>query len=276
MKSIFSLSIAFTWLAAGSFTLAGTIDYGSRTSSSFDFLEINEVSSWNTYLGGNATNPVASPILLGNTLTFSPFTSLQVSTASATNSPGQASDHASTIFGFKVRAKTDQTIKQLKLDISGNYDLFSVNLGGSVPSMAIVDIGAKLELKLFGVNGSPYGPATTKQFNVVINPSSVTASAGGTQIVSSPDGFWTGTWSGAVVNGVFSQDLATIFDIPSMDITELGVSFTPDLDAFRSISDQNSASVFLTNANFAVIPEPSTSALASVGLLALLRRRRRS
>lgn len=276
MKSIFSLLIAFTWLAAGSLTLAGTINYGSRTSSSFDFLEINEVSSLNTYLGGNATNPVSTPVVLGNTLTFSPNTSLQVSTASIASSSGNATDHASTAFGFKIRAKTGQTIDQLKIDMTGTYNLFSVNLGGSTASMAVVTINIPMTLQLFGVDGAVYAPATQLGFNLTVTPSSVTASSNGIGNVVSPSGIWTGSWDGAQVNGTFTKDLSTIFNIPSMDITELLVTVTPDLNTFRSISDQNSASVFLTNASFAVIPEPSTSALASVGLLALLRRRRRS
>jgi len=269
-------AIAFLCIGTFSNSFSGTISYGNRTSSSYDFLEIQEVSSLGTYLGGNATNPVSTPVVLGNTLTFSPNTSLQVSTASIASSSGNATDHASTAFGFKIRAKTGQTIDQLKIDMTGTYNLFSVNLGGSTPSMAVVTINIPMTLQLFGVDGAVYGPATQLGFNLTVTPSSVTASSNGIGNVVSPSGIWTGSWDGAQVNGTFTKDLSTIFNIPSMDITELLVTVTPDLNTFRSISDQNSASVFLTNASFAVIPEPSTSALASVGLLALLRRRRRS
>lgn len=254
---------------------AGTISYGSRTSSSYDFLEINEVSAQETYLGGNAVNPVATPVVLGNTLTFSPNTSLQVSTASVASSTGNATDHASTAFGFKIRAKANQTIDQLKIDMTGTYNLFSVNLGSTTPSMAVVTINVPMTLQLFGVNGAVYAPATQMGFNLTVTPSSVTASSNGIGNVVSPSGTWTGSWTGATVNGAFTQDLATIFSIPSMEITELLVTVTPDLNTFRSISDQNSASVFLTNASFAVIPEPSSSALLLVGLLSLLQNRRR-
>ena len=197
-------------------------------------------------------------------------------TASIASSSGNATDHASTAFGFKIRAKTGQTIDQLKIDMTGTYNLFSVNLGGSTTSMAVVTINVPMTLQLFGVNGAVYAPATQLGFNLTVTPSSVTASSNGIGNVVSPSGIWTGTWDGAQVDGSFTKDLSTIFNIPTMDITELLVTVTPDLNTFRSISDQNSASVFLTNASFAVIPEPSTSALASVGLLALLRRRRRS
>ena len=167
------------WFAAVSPTFAGTIDYGSRASSSFDFLEINEVSSLDTYLGGNATNPVSTPIVLGNTLTFSPNTSLQVSTASVANSSGNATDHASTAFGFKIRAKTGQTIDQLKIDMTGTYNLFSVNLGGSTASMAVVTINVPMTLQLFGVDGAVYSPATQLGSNLTVTPSPVTASSNG-------------------------------------------------------------------------------------------------
>jgi hypothetical protein len=268
--------VVFLCIGTFSNSFSGTISYGNRTSSSYDFLEIQEVSSLETYLGGNATNPVSTPVVLGNTLTFSPNTSLQVSTASIASSSGNATDHASTAFGFKIRAKTGQTIDQLKIDMTGTYNLFSVNLGGSTTSMAVVTINVPMTLQLFGVNGAVYAPATPLGFNLTVTPSSVTASSNGIGNVVSPSGIWTGTWDGAQVNGSFTKDLSTIFNIPTMDVTELLVTVTPDLNTFRSISDQNSASVFLTNASFAVIPEPSTSALVSVGLLVLLRRRSRS
>ena len=116
-------AIAFLCIGTFSNSFSGTISYGNRTSSSYDFLEIQEVSSLGTYLGGNATNPVSTPVVLGNTLTFSPNTSLQVSTASIASSSGNATDHASTAFGFKIRAKTGQTIDQLKIDMTGTYNL---------------------------------------------------------------------------------------------------------------------------------------------------------
>ena len=257
-----------------SFSFAGTINYGARTSSSYDFLDINEVSSRETYLGGS-TNPISTPSVLGNTLVFSPNTSLQVSTGSVANSTGNAIDHASTAFGFKIRAKANQTIDQLKIDMSGSYNLFSVNLGASSTSMAVVSINIPMNLQIFGVNGSIYAPATQLGFNLTVTPSSVTASANGIGNVVSPSGTWTGKWDGALKNGSFTKDLATIFDIPDMKITEMLVTLTPDLNAFRTISDQNSASIFLTNASFAVIPEPSTFSLAALGFLAFLARRRR-
>lgn len=266
--------LIYLWLATGALSSAGTINYGSRTSSSYDFLEINEVSALNTYLGGNATNPVSTPVVLGNTLAFSPNTSLQVSTASIASSSGNATDHASTAFGFKIRAKANQTIDQLKIDVTGSYNLFSVNLGGSTPSMSVVTINVPMTLQLFGVDGAVYTPATQLGFNLTVTPSSVTASSNGIGNVVSPSGTWAGSWNGANVNGVFTQDLARIFSIPSMKITELLVTVTPDLNTFRSISDQNSASVFLTNASFAVIPEPSTASLLLLGLFPLLRNRR--
>ena len=133
-----------------------------------------------------------------------------------------------------------------------------------------------MTLQVFGANRLAYPSTPTLGFNLTVIPNSVTASSNGIGNVSSPSGIWTGSWNGAVVDGAFTKDLNKIFNIPSMQITELSVTITPDLTAFRSISDQNSSSIFLTNASFALIPEPSISSLFGLGLAGLLARRRRS
>ena len=255
---------------------SATINYGNQSNSNFDFLNIHEVSAQNTFLGGDPLAPSSTPVLVGNTLVFNPSTSLQVSTSRSSSSTGNAIDHASTEFSFDIKTKGASSIDQLKIDITGTYNLFSINLGGSTLSTSVVSMNIPMTLQVFGANRLAYPSTPTLGFNLTVIPNSVTASSNGIGNVSSPSGIWTGSWNGAVVDGAFTKDLNKIFNIPSMQITELSVTITPDLTAFRSISDQNSSSVFLTNASFALIPEPSISSLLGLGLAGLLARRRRS
>ena len=103
----------------------------------------------------------------------------------------------------------------------------------------------------------------------------MTVSVEGTEIVDNGQGIWSGTWQGALQGSTLVAELSKIFNVPTMQITELAIAITPDLSAF---SNNGNATTNFSNLTFAPIPEPTTGSLLVLGALGLasVRRFRRS
>jgi hypothetical protein len=131
-------------------------------------------------------------------------------------------------------------------------------------------------MQVMGINGIPFSSTDMiNGYSIPINPSSVTVSVEGTEIVDNGQGIWSGTWQGAIQGSALVEDLSRLFNAPTMKITELAISITPDLSAF---SNNGNAMTSINNLTFAAIPEPTTGSLLLLGALGLasVRRFRRS
>lgn len=270
MNFIQWLRITSVWFASGALSFAGTVNYSNVSGLNYDFTNIKEVSALDTFLG--APRPAPSPAI--DTLVISGGT-LQVLTPSTSASDLNVVQHAATTYSFDVRSKLNSTsIDKLKISMGGQYALNSINLGAT-NNYAMVSIQIPMTIQLLAAAGTPIPSAPIKGTgtnpgdlsNFLILPSSVTVSANGLGNVDAKNGTWSANWETV-------QNLNEIFNMPSMKISQLTLSITPDLMGFRSISDLNTASVTLTNASFQVIPEPSSASLFVLGSSLLLLRRR--
>lgn len=254
--------------------ISGTVSYSNVSGLNYDFINIKEVSDLNTYLG--APRPAPNPAI--NTLVISGGT-LQVLTPSTSAFDTNVVQHASTTYSFDVLSKNPTTpIEKLKISMGGQYALNSIN-AGATNNYAIVSFQIPMTIQLLAAAGTPIASAPFKGTgtnpgdlsNFIVTPSSVTVSANGIGNVDAKNGTWVANWE-------MTQNLNQIFGLPTLTITQLTLSVTPDLMAFRSISDLNTASATLTNASFQVIPEPNSASLLALGssLLLLKRRKKRS
>jgi hypothetical protein len=133
-----------------------------------------------------------------------------------------------------------------------------------------------LTMQVMGINGIPFTSTDMiNGYSIPIDPSSVTVSVEGTEIVDNGQGTWSGTWQGAIQGSALVEDLNRLFNAPTMEITELAISITPDLSAF---SNNGNATTSINNLTFAPIPEPTTGSLMVLSFLSLayVHRRRRS
>ena len=268
-KPIFSGVVFLTLNLAKGY--AGTVNYSNVSGLNYDFINIKEVSSLDTFLG--APRPAPNPAI--DTLVISGGT-LQVLTPSTSPSDINVVQHAATTYSFDVLSKVSSTsIDRLKISMGGQYALNSINLGAT-NNYAMVSIQIPMTIQLLAAAGTPIDSAPFKGTgnlagdlpNFIVLPSSVTVSANGIGNVDSRNGTWSANWETV-------QNINEIFNLPTMKISQLTLSVTPDLMGFRSISDLNTASVTLTNASFQVIPEPTSTSLFVLGSSILLLRRRK-
>jgi len=233
---------------------SATVNYGDQSSSVFHFSLINETSPLGTFLG-NPDGSAGSPIPLAFTdasgidsLGFTPSANLAVA---ASGNP--ASSYATSKFSFHISSPSDAFITDLRITLRGTYN---INNNPLPTDRASIYLDTDVFVEAFGNFGAlPSGPTKTASY-------------------SFPSQAWTQATSSAT-NWIieWNANLASIFSAPTMNVTKVNLSITPDI--FLLAENFGSGSLFLNQMTVAVIPEPSTSALASVGLLALLRRRRR-
>ena len=267
---IFAGVVLFTLVLGKGYS--GTVNYSNVSGLNYDFINIKEVSSLDTFLG--APRPAPNPAI--DTLVISGGT-LQVLTPSTSASDINVVQHAATTYSFDVLSKVSSTsIDRLKISMGGQYALNSINLGAT-NNYAMVSIQIPMTIQLLAAAGTPIESApiegTTGTLpgnlpNFIILPSSVTVSANGIGNVDSRNGTWSANWETV-------QNINELFNLPTMKISQLTLSVTPDLMGFRSISDLNTASVTLTNATFQVIPEPTSTSLFAFGSALLLLNRRK-
>lgn len=264
----FLFGLVLACFSASSF--GGTVTYSDLFGLNYNFLNIKETSALDTYLG--SPRPMPTPAI--DTLVISGG-SLQVLTPSTSSTDLNVIQHAATTYSFDVVSKIATTsIDKLAINMSGQYALNSIN-AGATNNYAMVSIQIPMTIQLLATGGTPLTSAPSKGTgtgagdlpNYTIVPSSVTVSANGIGNLDAKNGTWSASWQ-------TSQNLNDLFNLPSMKITQLSLSVTPDLMAFRSISDLNTASATLTNASFQVIPEPSTLSLFGLAAALMMARRK--
>jgi len=273
---VFSLIVlSATILTLPKANAATSVTYSNVSGLNYDFINIKETSSLETFLG--APRPAPNPAI--DTLVISGGT-LQVITQSG-GSPASTNailQHAATAYSFDVVSKSPSTsIDKLKISLSGQYALNTVNLGNT-NNYASVSVQIPMTIQLLSASGIPIegapqkgtGEGAENLANFTFNPDfpQYSLAINGFGNVDFNNSSWNAKWENV------GQDLNQIFNLPSLKITQLSLSITPDLAAFRSISDLNSASVTLTNASFQVVPEPSSGALFVAGCSLFLLRRR--
>lgn len=251
---------------------SSSLTYSNVSGLNYDFTNIKEVSALDTFLG--APRPAPNPAF--DTLIISGGT-LQVLTPSTATNDVNVIQHTATTYSFDITSKLNTTsIDRLKISMGGQYALNSIN-AGATNNYAMVSFQVPMTIQLLAAAGTPIASAPMKGTgtntgdlaNFIILPSSATVSANGLGTVDAKSGTWSANWEN-------TQNLNDIFNMPSMKISQLTISITPDLMAFRSISDLNTASATLTNASFQVIPEPTTASLFVLGSSILLLRRRKT
>ena len=236
-----------------------TTSYGDIFGFNYSFVNIKETSSTGAVLG--------RPIQVADSLTFMPNPYGSVATGS-----GFQQDFDTTQLSFRIVANAGREIEQLRISASGTYSVSSAGLS----SFAAVMMSMPFTMQVMGVNGIPFTSTDMiNGYSIPINPSSVTVSVDGAEIVDNGQGIWSGTWLGAIQGSALVEDLSRLFDVPTMKITELAIAITPDFSAF---SNNGNATTYFNNLTFAAVPEPTTGSLLVLGALGLatLRRFRRS
>lgn len=266
------LSLCLTTLTVAN-GISGTVNYSNVSGMNYDFINIKEVSALDTFLG--SPRPAPNPAI--DTLVITGGT-LQVITASGSSpvSTNPILQHAATTYSFDVVSKTSTTsIDKLKISLSGQYALNTVNLGNT-NNYASVSVQIPMTIQLLSasgvaIEGAPQmgtgsGAGNLSNFTFSPNFPQYSFAINGFGNIDFNNSSWSASWENA------GQDLNQIFNLPSLKITQLSLSITPDLAAFRSMSDLNSATVTLTNASFQVVPEPSSASLLALGSALLLLR----
>jgi len=251
-----ALSLA---IASQAFSSNLTTNYGDIFGFNYSFVNIKETSSTGAVLG--------RPIQVADSLTFMPNPYGSVATGS-----GFQQDFDTTQLSFRIVANAGREIEQLRISASGTYSVSSAGLS----SFAAVMMSMPFTMQVMGVNGTPFTSTDMiKGYSIPIDPSSVTISVEGSEIVDKANGIWSGTWQGAIQGSALVEDLSKLFDVPTMKITELAIAITPDFSAF---SNNGNATTYFNNLTFAAVPEPTTGSLMVLSFLGLayVRRRRRS
>jgi len=248
-------------LALGSQSFAITVgtSYGDLFGFNYSFINIKETSATGSSLG--------RPSQVADSLVFLPNPYGSVSTG-----PGFQSDFDTAQLSFRIVANPGKAIDQLKISAAGTYSVSSAGLS----SFATVMMNMPFTMQVMGINGIPFTSTDMiNGYSIPINPSSVTVSVEGTEIVDNGQGIWSGTWQGAIQGSALVEDLGRLFNVPTMQITELAISITPDFSAF---SNNGNATTYFNNLTFTAIPEPTTGSLLVLGALGLasVRRFRRS
>jgi hypothetical protein len=248
-------------LALGSQSFAITVGttYGDLFGFNYSFVNIKETSLTGSVLG--------RPSQVGDSLVFLPNPYGSVATG-----PGFQSDFDTTQLSFRIVANPGKAIDKLKITAAGTYSVSSAGLS----SFASVMMSMPLTMQVMGINGIPFTSTDMiNGYSIPIDPSSVTVSVEGTEIVDNGQGTWSGTWQGAIQGSALVEDLNRLFNAPTMEITELAISITPDLSAF---SNNGNATTSISNLTFSPIPEPTTGSLMVLSFLSLayVHRRRRS
>ncbi len=233
--------------------------YGTMFGFNYSFVNIKETSATGSILG--------RPSTVADSLIFLPNPYGSVATGL-----GFQQDFDTTQLSFKIVANPGCEIDQLKISASGTYSVSSAGLS----SFAAVMMSMPFTMQVMGVNGIPFTSTDMiNGYSIPINPSSVTVSVEGTEIVDNGRGIWSGTWQGAIQGSALVGDLSRLFNVPTMQITELAISITPDFSAF---SNNGNATTYFNNLTFTPVPEPTTGSLLVLGALGLasVRRFRRS
>jgi len=242
-----------------SFASTLTTNYGDLFGFNYSFVNIRETSSTGSVLG--------RPSEVADSLIFLPNPYGSVAAGS-----GFQQDFDTTQLSFRIVANSGREIDQLKIYASGTYSVSSAGLS----SFASVMMSMPFTMQVMGVNGIPFTSTDMiNGYSIPINPSSVTISVEGSEIVDSAHGTWSGTWQGAMQGSALVEDLGKLFNVPTMQITELAIAITPDFSAF---SNNGNATTYFNNLTFTAIPEPTTGSLLVLGALGLasVRRFRRS
>ncbi len=233
--------------------------YGDMFGFNYSFVNIKETSATGSILG--------RPSTVADSLIFLPNPYGSVATGL-----GFQQDFDTTQLSFKIVANPGREIDQLKISASGTYSVSSAGMS----SFAAVMMSIPFTMQVMGVNGTPFTSTDMiNGYSIPINPSSVTVSVEGTEIVDNGRGSWSGTWQGAIQGSALVGDLSRLFNVPTMQITELAISITPDFSAF---SNNGNATTYFNNLTFTPVPEPTTGSLLVLGALGLasVRRFRRS
>ncbi len=260
LKSTWKIASALSLvIVSQAFSSNLSTSYGDLFGFNYSFVNIKETSSTGAVLG--------RPSQVADSLIFMPNPYGSVATGS-----GFQQDFDTTQLSFRIVANAGREIEQLRISASGTYSVSSAGLG----SFAAVMMSMPFTMQVMGVNGIPFTSTDMiNGYSIPINPSSVTVSVEGTEIVDNGQGIWSGTWQGAIQGSALVEDLSRLFDVPTMKITELAIAITPDFSAF---SNNGNATTYFNNLTFAAVPEPTTGSLMVLSFLGLayVRRRRRS
>ena len=249
------LLLAWSLFYSGTEGVGATVNYADQTASVFHFSQINEVSPLGTFLG-NASGPAGSPTPLALTdslgvdsLGFSPSANLAVA---ASGNP--ASSYALSKFSFHISSPSNAYITDLKITLRGTY---KINNNPLPTDRATIFLDTEVFLEAFSNLGAlPSGPAQTARYQF-------------------PKQTWTeATASSTEWSLQWDANLASIFSAPTMNVTKINLSITPDI--FLLAENFGSGNLFLNQMTVAVIPEPNTGTLLLLGFAPLLRKRRGS
>ena len=233
--------------------------YQDQAGFNYDFLNIREVGSYGKFIGGNPSPGFKA--MSPETLALYPNGSnLNVNAYGVYGyGYGIPASYASSQLNFSVKAKNGQEINSVYFQAGGTYDLqYAENpvWGVAIEDTASLSITCPISIQTIAIDGqmvSMNGLLKNYVTSIIFNSLTKT---------------WSINWSIGDIKSLNPE----IFTSPSLKITELAVTINPTLNAQ---TNQGSASAYLNNLSFAVIPEPSAFSLLAVGLGVLFRRSRK-
>jgi hypothetical protein len=240
-------------VSSGSRASAQTTNYGNFTGGTVTYENVSESSG---------TDPgqffFKKPNVYGNTLDFNPVFSASASSGGLKVRDGQ--------LNFDVVAHTGYEVEGLLFSERGDF-----TMAGAGTANTLVDVSAYFYIDIVEVDGLGINPVSL-MLNMIFSPN-----ASGTFTLTGAGGppLATGTWSGSL--SINLDNALTAENIPYiLGATRVSVALDNTLTA---ISEANT-SAFIDKKDFkglsvTAVPEPSTLALAGLGMLALLLRRRR-
>jgi hypothetical protein len=248
----FCLSV-FLLVSSGSRASAQTTNYGYFVGATVTYSNVNEAS------GTDPGQPFyKAPHIYGDTLDFNPTFS-----ASAANG---ASKYRNALLNFDVLAHTGYGVEGLMFSERGDF-----TMSGQGTANTLVDITASFLISILEVDNVAITPINLT-LNMLFSPNS-----SGTFTLTGDGGppLATGNWSGAM--GINLDNALTAESVSYiLGATKVSVALNNDLTA---LSEAGTHAYIgkkdLQGLSITVIPEPSTLALAGLGLAALLLRRRR-
>lgn len=257
MKPIFVTLISLSLLFSGSLH-AASLNYANSSGATFTFSQMSEYSYLDTFIGSSSNIPQVMTDPAGDYLNWIPSTVLDAAAGGS-----KTSAYATSRFSSVISGKNSSNVPIPGLEI-----VFDLRTNISPNPTSTVDFSASLFLQIFGVNGNE--SSIPRAFKKTLFPTDLSGSW--TSSNASHQGWqdWTLVYTIADLEAEFQN---AGFVPSTMNITKLGLSLTPEISV--ETSGAGSAAFYMDQMTIAVIPEPSTGTLLLLGLVPLLRHRRK-
>lgn len=240
-----------------------SLNYANSSGTTFSFSQMSEYSYLDTFIGSIPGNtPQVMTDSRGDYLNWIPSTVLDAAAGGS-----RPSAYASSRFSAVVAGKTAPA----NVAIPGLEISFDLRTNISSNASSTVDFSASLFLQVFGVDGNEISVPRT--FKTTLFPTDLSKAWSSSTGAHQGWRTWALTYS---INDLEALFQPAGFNPPTMNITKLGLSLTPEISI--ETSGAGDAKFYMDQMTIAVIPEPTSATLFVLGssLLLLGRRKARS